>query len=159
MSRALIIGGGVAGPVAAMALQKAGWEPVVYEARAQRAGEAGSYLTVASNGLDALRAVGAEGPVLEAGFPTPVNVLLSAGGRLLGAVSNGGRLADGTAAHTIRRARLYEGLHRQAAARGIRVEFGKRLTGAQPAPGGGALARFADGTGAAGDLLVGADGV
>jgi 2-polyprenyl-6-methoxyphenol hydroxylase-like FAD-dependent oxidoreductase len=157
--KALIIGGGVAGPVAAMALQKAGWEPVVYEAHAQTGEEAGSYLTVASNGLDALRAVGAEAPVLEAGFPTAVNVLLSAGGRRLGVVSNGGRLADGTAAHTIKRARLYGGLHQQAAGRRIRVEFGKRLAGAQPAPGGGVLARFADGTSAAGDLLVGADGV
>ena len=157
--RALIIGGGVAGPVAAMALQKAGWEPVVYEAHAQMAGEARSYLTVASNGLDALRAVGAEGPVLEEGFPTPVNVLLSAGGRRLGAVSNGGRLADGTAAHTIRRARLYAGLHQEAAGRGIEVEFGRRLAGAQPGPGGGVVARFADGTSATGDLLVGADGV
>src|SRR5215475_907897 len=157
--RALIIGGGVAGPVAAMALQKAGWEPVVYEAHAQTTKEAGSYLTVASNGLDALRAIDAAGPVLATGFPTPVNVLLSSGGRRLGTVSNGGALADGTAAHTIKRARLYRGLHQEAAGRGIEFEFGKRLAGAQPAPGGGVEARFEDGTSAAGDLLVGADGV
>src|SRR5580692_1093542 len=133
--RALIIGGGIAGPVAAMALQKAGWEPTVYEAHAQASEEAGSYLTVASNGIDALRAIGAEAPVLEAGFPTPVNVLLAAGGRRLGVVSNGGRLADGTAAHTIRRARLYAGLHELAASRGIPAEFGKRLASAEPTPG------------------------
>ena len=157
--RALIIGGGVAGPVAAIALQKAGWEPVVYEAHAQTIEEAGSYLTVASNGLDALRAIGAEEPILEAGFPTPVNVLLSAGGRRLGAVSNGGRLADGSAAHTIKRARLYAGLHQQVADRGIKVEFGRRLTGADTTPTGGVVARFADGTSATGELLIGADGV
>jgi 2-polyprenyl-6-methoxyphenol hydroxylase-like FAD-dependent oxidoreductase len=157
--RALIIGGGVAGPVAAMAFQRAGIEPVVYEARAQASGEAGSYLTVASNGLDALRAIGAEGPVLQEGFPTPVNVLLSSGGRRLGAVSNGGTLADGTAAHTIKRARLYRGLHQQAAGLGIQVGFGKRLVGAEPAGDGGVVARFGDGTSATGDLLVGADGV
>ena len=159
MSRALIIGGGIAGPVAAMALQKAGWEPVVYEAHAQTSAEVGSYLTVASNGLDALRAVGAERTVLEAGFPTPANVLLSSGGRRLGTVSNGGRLADGTAAHTIKRARLFAGLYQEAAGRGVPFEFGKRLTAAEGAPDGGVVAQFADGTSAAGDVLVGADGM
>jgi FAD-dependent urate hydroxylase len=159
MGKALIVGGGVAGPVAAMALQRAGIEAVVYEAHPQTAEEVGSYLTVASNGLDALRAIGAERPVLDAGFPTPVNVLLSSGGRRLGRVSNGGRLADGTAAHTIKRARLYRALHQQASDRGVQVVFGKRLVNAEPTRDGGVLAMFEDGTKAAGGLLVGADGV
>src|SRR5215211_6435128 len=90
MTKALIAGGGIAGPVTAMALQRAGIEAVVYEAHRPGADDAGSYLTVATNGLDALRAIGADRPVLEAGFPTPTNVLLSGSGRRLGAVSNGG---------------------------------------------------------------------
>jgi AraC-like DNA-binding protein len=49
--------------------------------------EVGSYLTVASRGLDALRAIDADGPVLDAGFPTPTNLLLSSGDRRLGRVS------------------------------------------------------------------------
>jgi FAD-dependent urate hydroxylase len=159
MTRALIIGGGVAGPVAAMALQRAGVDAVVYEAHAQTTQEVGSYLTVASNGLDALRAIGAEGPVLAAGFPTPTNLLLSSGGGRLGEVSNGGRLADGTAAHTIKRARLYRALYQQASDRGLQVEFGKRLVAAEPTPDGGVTAGFEDGSSATGDLLVGADGV
>jgi 2-polyprenyl-6-methoxyphenol hydroxylase-like FAD-dependent oxidoreductase len=36
--KALIVGGGVAGPVAAMALEQAGIDPVVYEAYADGAG-------------------------------------------------------------------------------------------------------------------------
>jgi 2-polyprenyl-6-methoxyphenol hydroxylase-like FAD-dependent oxidoreductase len=142
-----------------MALQRAGIEAVVYEAHVPSAGEAGSYLTVATNGLDALRAIGADGPVLAAGFPTPTNLLLSATGRRLGAVSNGGVRDDGTVSHTIRRARLYRALHDQAAARGIRFEYGRRLVGAEATAGGGVAATFADGTRATGDLLVGADGV
>jgi 2-polyprenyl-6-methoxyphenol hydroxylase-like FAD-dependent oxidoreductase len=159
MRKAVIVGGGVAGPVTAMALQRAGIEGVVYEAYPPTAEEVGSYLTVASNGLDALRAIGAEQPVRAAGFPTLTNLLLSSNGRRLGAVSNGGRLADGTAAHTIKRARLYRALHQQATDRGIQVVFGKRLVDAQPTQDGGVVATFQDGTQAAGDLLVGADGI
>jgi glycine/D-amino acid oxidase-like deaminating enzyme len=40
MTKALIIGGGVAGPVAAMALQRAGIEAVLYEAYTPRSGRA-----------------------------------------------------------------------------------------------------------------------
>jgi 2-polyprenyl-6-methoxyphenol hydroxylase-like FAD-dependent oxidoreductase len=159
MTKALIVGGGVAGPVTAMALQRAGIDAVVYEAYPPTTEEVGSYLSVATNGLDALRAIDAHGPVLAAGFPTPLNVLWSGTGRRLGAVSNGGSWPDGTVAHTIKRARLYRALHRQAADRGIPFEFGKRLVDAGAGPGGGVVARFEDGTQATGDLLVGADGV
>jgi FAD-dependent urate hydroxylase len=48
---ALVIGGGIAGPVAAMALQKAGIDAVVYEAFPSRADGAGGGLTLAPNGL------------------------------------------------------------------------------------------------------------
>ena len=103
MRRALIVGGGIAGPVAAMALQRAGVDVVVYEAHVPTGEEVGSYLTVASNGLDALRAIDAHGPVVAVGFPTPTNVLWSGAGRRLGAASNGGALPDGTVSHTVRR--------------------------------------------------------
>jgi FAD-dependent urate hydroxylase len=159
MTTALIIGGGVAGPVTAMALQRAGIEAVVYEAYPPSTEEVGSYLGVATNGLDALRAIGADRPVLAAGFPTAVNVLLSSGGRHLGTVSNGGGLPDGTVAHTIKRARLYRALQQQASDRGVRIEFGRRLVDARPTADGGVTARFQDGTTATGELLVGADGV
>ena len=158
MVKALIAGGGVAGPVTAMALQHAGIDAQVYEAHLPGTGDAGSYLTVATNGLDALRAVGADKPVLAAGFPTPTNVLLSGTGRRLGSVSNGGRLTDGTVSHTVKRSRLYQALHEEAASRGIRIEYGKRLAGAEPTAGG-VVATFDDGSRASGDLLIGADGV
>jgi 2-polyprenyl-6-methoxyphenol hydroxylase-like FAD-dependent oxidoreductase len=159
MTKALIAGGGIAGPVTAMALQRAGIDAVVYEAHVPGADDAGSYLTVATNGLDALRAVGADKPVLAAGFPTPTNLLLSGSGRRLGSVSNGGTMPDGTVSHTVKRARLYRALHDQATDRGIRIEYGRRLVGAEATAGGGVVAAFDDGTRATGDLLIGADGV
>ena len=67
--RALIIGGGVAGPVAAMALRQAGIDSVVYEAYAGGADDAGAFLTFSSNGLDALRTIHAHHVVLSGASP------------------------------------------------------------------------------------------
>jgi 2-polyprenyl-6-methoxyphenol hydroxylase-like FAD-dependent oxidoreductase len=155
---ALIIGGGIAGPAAAMALQKAGIDPVIYEAHPAGADGIGAFLTLASNGIDALRTLGADQPALAAGFPTPAITLRSGTGKRLGQTRTGGSLTDGTTSYTIKRADLYQVLHQQASSRGVRVEHGKRLIAAEQA-GDGVRAVFADGTEAAGDVLIGCDGV
>jgi len=157
--KALIVGGGVAGPVAAMALQRAGMDSVVYEAYAGGADDAGAFLTFASNGLDALRAIDAHHLVLAEGFPTPRMEIQSGTGRHLGDVPNGGTLPDGTVSQTLKRADLYRALRDEAVRRGARVEYGKRLVDAEITPDGIVAARFEDGTEAEGDLLVGADGI
>jgi len=157
--KALVIGGGVAGPVAAMALRQAGIDSVVYEAYAGGADHAGAFLTFASNGLDALRAIDAHHLVLAEGFPTPRMTIQSGTGKHLGDVPNGGTLPDGTVSQTLKRADLYRALRDEAVRRSARVEYGKRLVDAETAKDGGVAARFEDGTEAEGDLLVGTDGI
>jgi 2-polyprenyl-6-methoxyphenol hydroxylase-like FAD-dependent oxidoreductase len=159
MTKALIIGGGIAGPVAAMALQRAGIDSTMYEARTPEQTNGGAFLTVAVNGLDALRAIDAHAGVLESGFTSRTIELRSGNGKLLGEVPIGAVLPDGTATHTIRRADLYQSLLSQAWDRGIPIEHGKRLRNAAITPDGGVIARFDDGTEAEGDLLIGADGI
>lgn len=159
MTTAIIIGGGIAGPATAIALQRAGIDATVHEAYPRPADTVGSVLTLATNGLDALRALDLQGVAPAAGFPTATNVLLDHRGRRLGVVSNGGQRPDGTVAHTVDRSRLYRGLHRAAHDRGIPIRFGQRLVDAEPLDGGGVVARFADGTSTTGDVLIGADGV
>ena len=56
----LIIGGGIAGPVAGMALQKAGIQATVYEAYERAADGVGGGLSIAPNGLNALGVLGAK---------------------------------------------------------------------------------------------------
>ena len=68
---ALVAGGGIAGTATALALQKAGIEPVIVEARTGPADGEGAFLTLGSNGFEALRQLDADGPALAAGFPTP----------------------------------------------------------------------------------------
>jgi FAD-dependent urate hydroxylase len=157
--KALIIGGGVAGPVAAMALRRAGIDSVVYEAYAGGADYIGAFLTFASNGLDALRAVDAHHLVLAEGFPTPLMTIQSGTGKRLGEVPNGGTLPDGTVSQTLKRADLYRALRDEAVRRGVRIEYGKRLLEAETTQDGGVVVRFEDGTEAEGDLVIGADGI
>ncbi|WP_067817580.1 FAD-dependent oxidoreductase [Actinomadura kijaniata] len=158
--RVLIIGGGVAGTVAALAAHRAGLEPELFEAYDHSAGlDHGVFLTVAVNGLDALRAVDAHHVALDAGFPTGRIRFQSGTGKHLGSMEIGPVLDDGTVTHTLRRSDLYGGLYDLVVKRGIPVHHGKRLTGAERLPGGGVRARFADGTTADGAVLVGADGV
>jgi FAD-dependent urate hydroxylase len=160
MTTALIIGSGIAGPVTAIALRRAGIDATVYEAYDESAGLAhGVYVTVAVNGLRALRAIDAHQPVLEHGFPTGTIEFFSGTGKHLADVPIGPALPDGTVTHTIKRADLYRAMTERATDLGIRTEYGKRLVAAETTPSGRVVARFADGTHAEGDMLIGADGI
>ena len=160
MATALIVGGGIAGPVTAMALRAAGFEAAVYEAYDREADGVGAFLTLAVNGLRALQAMGLAEPVRAAGFDTPRMHLVSGTGRLLAEFPNGPALPDGTVSQTVKRTDLYGALRDEAVRRGVRVQYGKRLVDARILPaGGGVEAHFADGSRAEGDLLIGADGL
>jgi 2-polyprenyl-6-methoxyphenol hydroxylase-like FAD-dependent oxidoreductase len=156
MTRAIVVGGGVAGPVAAMALQRVGIEVTVHEAHAGPAGDVGAWLGLQTNGLDALRAIGAEQAVAGVGFPTPVVEFRSWTGKVLGAVPTSG--PDGSVGLSLRRSDLYRALHAEALRRGVRVRYGSRLVDAR-CTGSGVTAVFADGGSESADLMVGADGV
>lgn len=154
---AIIIGGGIAGPVTALALRRAGLSPVVYEAYPESE-DAGGWLTLAVNGLDALRSLDLHGPLISAGFATRKIRFLNGAGAPLGELPIGGTLADGTVTHTLRRSDLYKVLRAQCRREGLRFEHSKRLVAAETSDTG-VLARFADGSEARGDLLIGADGI
>ena len=152
-------GGGIAGTVAAIALHDAGFAPVICEARERGADERGAFLTVAVNGLAALRTLGLDpARLFAAGFPTPALALRNSAGRRLARLPLGGPDPDGTTTTTIRRADLYRALRDAAERRDIPIAYGKRLTGRTRSPAG-VTAHFADGTTAGADLLIGADGL
>ncbi|MFC5823107.1 FAD-dependent oxidoreductase [Nonomuraea insulae] len=156
--KALIIGCGIGGPVTAMALREVGIEAEIFEAYGQGAEDVGSFLNIASNGLAALRTLGAHRQVLASAIPTPRMVMWSGSGKRLGEVANGLRLDDGTVSHTVLRSDLYRTIRDEAGQRGIRISYGKRMTSYEDT-GTAVTARFEDGTEATGDLLIACDGV
>jgi 2-polyprenyl-6-methoxyphenol hydroxylase-like FAD-dependent oxidoreductase len=156
--RALIVGGGIAGPATALALQQVGVAATVLEARPASYGDVGSYFTVSPNGLDALAAIGALQLAKDAGFATRRNEMVGATGRRLGSVSLGRPLEDGTTALTMKRSRLAALLAEEAARRGIDVRHGSRVA-AVHGDEDAVRVELADGTRLDADLLVGADGV
>ncbi|MFE3192595.1 FAD-dependent oxidoreductase [Nocardia sp. NPDC059240] len=157
MRHALIIGAGIAGPVTAMALQRAGISSTVYESRSETAEAVGGFLTVAVNGQAALEVLGLR-HCLDSGFPTPDMAITSGAGKLLAAFPYGPMLPDGRTARTITRSDLYCALREEALRRDIDIQHDRRLL---DAVSNGEMVRafFADGSSAIGDLLIGADGL
>lgn len=158
ISSALVIGGGIAGPATALALQRAGIQATVFEASTREELQSGACFTIAVNGLDALDAIGALHPVIGLGHPTNWMGFRNSDGRWLGRVPTGIPRPDGITSSTFRRADLTRGLADEAERQGIVIEFGKRMVGCEESPAG-VVARFADGSTAAADILIGADGL
>jgi FAD-dependent urate hydroxylase len=160
MKNALIVGAGIAGPVLAVAVKRAGFTPRVVEAYPESASaDAGSWLTVAVNGLAALRTLGIERGVLGVAFPSREIELQNGSGRQLGVASLGSTLEDGTPTQTLKRSDLHRVLMEAARAEGIACSYGTRLADAEPLPDGRVRARFEDGSAIETDVLLGADGV
>ena len=150
---ALVIGGGIAGPVVATALLKAGIQATVYEAYPTLAAGIGGSLALAPNGLAALGLIGADDAVRA--LATPVTgTVMTVGGNTRRLPS----LADVEPLQIVGRGDLHRVLHDRAAAAGVRFEYGKRLVGATEGPKS-VTAKFDDGSTATADILIGADGV
>lgn len=153
IKKAVIIGGGVAGPATALALQKAGIESTVYEGYASGADGIGGILMVAPNGLNALAVIGVD--TTELGQPIQRQVMTDGNGKRW---FDFGGLPGLPASRVMWRAELCRAILDRAIASGITVEYDKRLTGVDETPDG-VVARFSDGTTARGDVLIGADGI
>ncbi|TDB73046.1 FAD-dependent monooxygenase [Micromonospora sp. KC723] len=150
---AIVIGGGIAGPVAALALRRAGITATVYEAYPSTTDGVGGALALAPNGIAALRAVAADQAVTA--IATPIHrTVMAVGHRRVDLPA----LEGVPPLRVVHRSQLHRVLHDLAAAEGVPVEHGRRLVDAQETEVG-ITARFADGGTATADVLVGADGV
>jgi 2-polyprenyl-6-methoxyphenol hydroxylase-like FAD-dependent oxidoreductase len=151
-----VVGAGIAGSAAALALHGVGADVVVHEAHPDTSTDAGAFLTLAENGMRALQAIGADEAVRRASAPLRTMHVADGTGAELASRPLGE--PGGPGFRYLTRARMCAVLQDEVRRRGIPLRHGERLVATAPDQDG-ISAVFADGTRARGDLLIGADGL
>jgi salicylate hydroxylase len=155
--RIAIVGGGIGGLAAALALERRGAETVVYEQSGELS-EIGAGLNLTPNAVKALRALDLEAAVNAIAAETNfLNIRSWKSGRYISRTKRADfRERFGAPNLSVHRADLLEVL--AGALKTTQIRFGARCVGVD---GGahGASARFADGSAIEADVVVGADGI
>ena len=156
--KALIIGAGIAGPVAALFLKRAGFDAAVYEAWPYATGIGGG-LQIAPNGMHVLAELGLAEEMIGRGAIAESFDFYSKNGARIGSINRNMKARFGQPAVNMRRASLNEVLVDRAWSAGVELYFEKRLAKIEDRADRPILATFDDGSTAEGDLVIGADGV
>ena len=156
--KALIIGGGIAGPVTAIFLKKAGIDAELFEAWPYSTGIGGG-LQIAPNGMHVLAEIGLADEMIRRGSIAESFDFHSQSGARLGSINQNMRQRFGQPAVNMCRATLNEVLINKAWCENVELRFEKRLVAIEDRADKPIVAHFADGSFAEGDFVIGADGV
>jgi 2-polyprenyl-6-methoxyphenol hydroxylase-like FAD-dependent oxidoreductase len=156
--KALIIGGGIAGPVTAIFLKKAGIDAELFEAWPYSTGIGGG-LQIAPNGMHVLAEIGLADEMMQHGSICESFDFHSQSGARLGSINQNMRQRFGQPAVNMCRATLSEALINRAWCESVELRFEKRLVAIEDRADKPIVAHFADGSFAEGDFVIGADGV
>jgi len=151
--RAIVIGGGIAGPAVSLFLQQGGIEPHIFEAYPEPATIGGGF-QIAPNGMRVLTALGLGDRVAAAGAPSSDFAFRNHHGRALSRIS----LSRSGFGVTILRTAFQKILLEETARRGVPIAYGKRVRAVENTRGP-VVAHFEDGSTMEGDMLLAADGV
>ena len=154
----LIVGGGIAGLAAAVALHQAGQKASVLERYDRTADDVGAWLQIASNGMMALDAVGLGAAAGEVGTATTRLTTFAPDSRTTADTPLGKGPGQRLAGRSVRRSDLYRLLREEVERLGIEVIRGARVVATEQI---GTLLRVhtASNESYAAELVIGADGI
>jgi 2-polyprenyl-6-methoxyphenol hydroxylase-like FAD-dependent oxidoreductase len=156
--KALIIGAGIAGPITAILLKKAGIEAQIFEAWPYSTGIGGG-LQIAPNGMHVLAAAGLADEMIRQGSIAESIDFYSQSGAPLGSINRNMAQRFGQPAVNMRRSILNEAIVNKAWCENVELFFDRRLVRIEDRADQPVVAYFADGSSAEGDFVIGADGV
>jgi 2-polyprenyl-6-methoxyphenol hydroxylase-like FAD-dependent oxidoreductase len=152
----LVAGAGIGGLALARALELAGLEGRLFE-RAPELAEVGAGITVQTNAMLALRHLGLDEAIRDAGQVVETLSIWTAGGRELGSASlRPAHESLGAVSVIVHRARLQSLLFGSLVA--TELTLGREVAAVDDTTADGPVLRFADGTTTTGSLVVGCDG-
>jgi 2-polyprenyl-6-methoxyphenol hydroxylase-like FAD-dependent oxidoreductase len=156
--KAVIIGAGIAGPVAAIFLKRAGFDAELFEAWPYSTGIGGG-LQIAPNGMHVLAEIGLAEELIRRGSVAESFDFYSQSGRRLGSLNRNMEARFGQPAVNMCRATLNEVLINKAWCSNVELRFEKRLAAIEDRADRPVLVHFTDGSTAEGDFVIGTDGV
>jgi 2-polyprenyl-6-methoxyphenol hydroxylase-like FAD-dependent oxidoreductase len=156
--KALIIGAGIAGPVTAIFLRRAGFDVQLFEAWPYSTGIGGG-LQIAPNGMHVLAEIGLADEMIAAGSVCEAFEFLTQSGSRIASINRNMKQRFGQPAVNMCRAALMEALVNKAWSENVELHFEKRLARIEDRADQPVVVHFTDGTSAEGDFVIGADGV
>lgn len=153
--RVLVVGAGVAGPVCALLLKRAGYDVELFEGRAAPQGDEGGGLTIAPNGMSILAKLGLDEAARAAGAVTHSMSFSDERGTRVASIFLGSPAGFPV---TLARASLQELLLEAVRSAEIPLHYEQRLRSVEPAEEG-VVALFEHGRRVSADMIVGADGI
>lgn len=157
-SKAMIIGAGIAGPILALQLKKAGWEAEVFESRSEENTKEGAFLGLTPNGLNVLKEHVDLRLLKEDYTPGAMKFFNSKGKQIAELGTAYQQEKYGVETIQIKRANLNKLARSAAKAAGIKIAYNKKLVRYEETKDQ-VVAYFADGTSATGNIMIGCDGM
>src|ERR1700761_2478655 len=149
--KALIIGAGIAGPVTAIFLKRAGFDVQLFEAWPYSIGIGGG-LQIAPNGMHVLDEIGLAGEMMAAGSVCEAFDFLTQSGAPIASINRNMKQRFGQPAVNMCRSTLLEALVDKAWGESVEVHFEKRLLRIEDRAAQPVVVHFTDGSSAEGDF-------